>query len=259
MSGDSEAGSTEILAPEALVRVRVNDVATLVWSCTPFDLPSLATGWLVCEGVVRTPDEIENLGVTEATEVEGDFAACVSVRLAQPALDRMQRALSRDAEPAVRPAALATPHDDEAPRLSREIAELRPLLEDQARVGTWFRHMFGRASLRSAVGGVHTGGLVVDGNLHHVVEDVSRHHVVDRLVGSAFLANTTLRSSILLVSARISGAMAAKACRAGVGALVSRSVPTELAASVAGSGGLILVGRARREHPHYYWPGPAIS
>jgi len=256
VSGDSEAGSTEILAPEALVRVRVNDVATLVWSCTPFYLPSLATGWLVCEGVVRTPDEIESLGVTEA---EGGFAACVSVRLAQPALDRMQRALSRDAEPAVRPAALATPHDDEAPRLSREIAELRPLLEDQARVGTWFRQMFGRASLRSAVGGVHTGGLVVDGYLHHVVEDVSRHHVVDRLVGSAFLADTTLRSSILLVSARISGAMAAKACRAGVGALVSRSVPTELAASVARSGGLILVGRARREHPHYYWPGPAIS
>ena len=259
MSGDSEAGSTGILAPEALVRVRVNDVATLVWSCTPFDLPSLATGWLVCEGVVRTPDKIENLGVTEATEVEGDFAACVSVRLAQPALDRMQRALSRDAEPAVRPAALASPHDDEAPRLSLEIAELRLLLEDQARVGTWFRHMFGRASLRSAVGGVHTGGLVVDGYLNQVVEDVSRHHVVDRLVGSAFLANTTLRSSILLVSARISGAMAAKACRAGVGALVSRSVPTELAASVARSGGLILVGRARREHPHYYWPGPAIS
>jgi len=256
VKGHSEAISTGTLAPEALVGVRVSDVATLVWSCTPFDLPSLATGWLVCEGVVRTPDEIEDLGVTEA---EGCFAACVSVRLARPALDRMQRALSRDAEPAVRPVALATPHDDEIPHPPLEVAEFRPLLEDQARVGTWFRDMFDRASLRSAVGGVHTGGLVVDGNLSLVVEDVSRHHIVDRLVGSAFLANTPLRSSILLVSARISGAMAAKACRAGVGALVSRSVPTELAASVARSGGLILVGRARREHPHYYWPGTGIS
>ena len=256
MTGDSEAGSTGILAPEALVHVRVNHVATLVWSCTPFDLPSLATGWLVCEGVVRTPEEIEDLDVAEA---EGGFAACVSVQLSQPALDRLKRAFSRDAEPAVRPAALSTPHDDATPHLPLDVAELRPLLEDQTRVATWFRDMFDRASLRSTVGGVHTGGLVVDGNLSHVVEDVSRHHVVDRLVGSAFLANTPLRSSILLVSARISGAMAAKACRAGVGAVVSRSVPTELAASVARSGGLILVGRARREHPHYFWPGPGIS
>lgn len=255
MRGESETNPTGILAPEALVRVRVSDVATLVWSCTPFDLPSLATGWLVCEGVVRTPHEIEDLGVTEA---EGGFAACVSVRLAQPALDRLKRVLSRDAVPAVRPAALATPHDDETPHPPLEVAVLRPLLEDRARVATWFRDMFDRASLRSTVGGVHTGGLVVDGNLSLVVEDVSRHHVVDRLVGSAFLANTSLRGSILLVSARISGAMAAKACRAGVGALVSRSIPTELAASLARSGGLILVGRARREHPHYYWPGPGI-
>ena len=256
MKGDSEANPTGILAPEALVRVRVSDVATLVWSCTPLDLPSLATGWLVCEGVVHAPDEIEDLGVTEA---EGGFAACVSVRLAQPALDRLQRAYSRDAEPAIRPAALSMPHDDRIPYAPLEVTEIRPLLEDRARVATWFRDMFDRASLRSTIGGVHTGGLVVDGNLSLVVEDVSRHHVVDRLVGSAFLAHKPLRSSILLVSARISGAMAAKACRAGVGALVSRSVPTELAASVARSGGLILVGRARREHPHYYWPEPGIS
>ena len=116
--------------------------------------------------------------------------------------------------------------------------------------------MFDQAAIRSSVGGVHTGGLVVDGDLASVVEDVSRHHVVDRLVGSAFQTGASLRSSILLVSARISGAMAAKACRAGVGALVSRSVPTELAAAVASPNGLILVGRARGETPHYYWPEP---
>jgi FdhD protein len=234
----------------------VGDVVTFVWSCTPRNLPSLAAGWLVCEGIVHTRDEIEDLAETGA---ESGFAACVSVRLAKPALDRMQRALSRDAEPCVRPAALAKPHDDVTSHTPLEVTGLRPWLENQPLVAAWFRDMFDRASLRSTIGGVHTGGLVVGGSLAHVVEDVSRHHVVDRLVGSALLANTLLRSSILLVSARISGAMAAKACRAGVGALVSRSVPTELAAAVARSGGLILVGRARREHPHYYWPGPGIS
>jgi len=228
----------------------------MVWSCTPRDLTELTAGWLVCEGIVRTCDDIEHLSLTEA---EGIFAACVSVRLAQPALARLLLAVSPDAQGEGRPATLAPPDDGGILRSPTKVAEVRAHLEDRARVATWFREMFDRASIRSTVGGVHTGGLVVEGSLSLVVEDVSRHHVVDRLAGSAFLTQTPLRNSIFLVSARISGAMAAKACRAGVGAVVSRSVPTELAASVAGAGGLILVGRARRAHPHHYWPEPGTS
>jgi FdhD protein len=240
-----------VLAPEALVRVRVNEVVTLEWSCTPAELTTLTVGWLVSEGIVFAPGEIENVSEEEP---EAGYAACLAVRLEPPALGRLTGALSSDASLSVRPAALTTPGNVIAPDSRSANLELRPLLEDQERVATWFRDMFDQAALRSSVGGVHTGGLVVDGRLARVVEDVSRHHVVDRLVGSAFQSQTRLRQSIFLVSARISGAMAAKACRAGVGALVSRSVPTELAAAVAGSHGLILVGRARREAPHYYWP-----
>jgi len=254
VTADSDEGVSRILAPEALVRVTVNDAATLVWSCTPADLSVLVAGWLVSEGVVRTPGEIEAVGVTGSQD---GFAACVSVRIARPALDRLEEMLSRNSEPIpVGPAALRSARGDSASPLLPHEPSLRPLLEDRDRVASWFRDMFSRASLRSSVGGVHTGGLVADGGLASVVEDVSRHHVVDRLVGSALLARTPLGSSILLVSARISGAMAGKACRAGVGALVSRSVPTELAVAVADRGGLILVGRARREHPHYFWPRP---
>jgi FdhD protein len=251
VSGDSEVSAVRNLAPEALVRVRVNDTIALEWSCTPDDLPTLAAGWLVCEGVVRTTDEIQDLSSVGPAP---GYAACLEVRLQPAAWHRLSRALSSDAEPSLRPTALASPHDAERPSPLTAVAELRPILEDHDRVAAWFRDMFEGAALRSSVGGVHTGGLVVGGDLAVVVEDVSRHHVVDRLVGSALQAGAPLHRSILLVSARISGAMAAKACRAGVGALVSRSIPTELAASVAGSRGLILVGRARREQPHYYWP-----
>ena len=51
-----------------------------------------------------------------------------------------------------------------------------------------------------------------------------------------------------------SGAMAAKACQARFAAMVTRSVPTDLATHVAGAWGLTLVGRARREQPLYVWP-----
>jgi len=246
----------KVLAPEALVRVRVNDIVALEWSCTPHDLSCLATGWFVCEGIVRTPDEIADLA---EEETEPGYAACLTVRLTQPALGRLTAVLAADTTSSVRPAALTAPKAIQEPVCAPGGGELRTLLEDRGRVTAWFRDMFDQAAIRSSVGGVHTGGLVVDGDLASVVEDVSRHHVVDRLVGAAFQAGAARRGSILLVSARISGAMAAKACRAGVGALVSRSVPTELAAAVAGPNGLILVGRARGETPHYYWPEPDVA
>lgn len=241
----------KVLAPEALVRVRVNDAVALEWSCTPHDLSCLATGWFVSEGIVLTPDEIEDLADADP---QPGHAAGLTVRLTRPALDRLTAALSGDTASSVRPAALTSPVAAREPVATSGGRRIRSLLEDRGRVTSWFRDMFDRAVLRSSVGGVHTGGLVVDGNLALVAEDVSRHHVVDRLVGSAVLTGAARGEAIFLVSARISGAMAAKACRAGVGALVSRSVPTELAAAIAAPQGLILVGRARGEAPHYYWP-----
>ena len=249
---DSKVSHMKVLAPEALVRVRVNEAVTLEWSCTPHDLSCLATGWFVTEGIARTRDEIAGLAVEDA---EPGYAACLTVQLTESAMGRLTAALSGDTTSSVRPTALTASGPNQEPVSTSGTIQLRSLLEDRDRVTSWFRDMFAQAALRSSVGGVHTGGLVVDGDLALVVEDVSRHHVVDRLAGSAVLTGAPPRSSIFLVSARISGAMAAKACRAGVGALVSRSVPTELAAAIAAPRGLILVGRARGEAPHYYWPG----
>lgn len=253
MTRDSDVSAARALAPEALVRIRVNGSATLELSCTPADLRTLMVGWLVCEGVAADLTEIDDIAV----EPPGPgYAAGLAVRLAREAWGRMQAALAPDAGRAVRPATLDRPDRAAPPPVRPGAPDLRPLLEDRALLASWFKDMFDGAELRSSVGGVHTGGLVVNGSLERVVEDVSRHHVVDRLVGSAVLAGAAPHDCLLLVSARISGAMAAKACRSGVGAIVSRSVPTELAASVARSKGLVLVGRAQREAPLYYWPEP---
>lgn len=251
MSGSAEVSALRALAPEGRVRLRVNDAVTLEWACTPRDLRTLVAGWLLCEGVIHSAEEIEHLAESDPDD---GCSASLALRLAQPAFERLSTAVSGDSVSSVRPAALAIPMDVGSPDAG--MGDLRSLLTDQGRVAAWFRDMFERAALRTSIGGVHTGGLVMGGELVDVVEDVSRHHVVDRMAGAALMAGATRRSLVFLVSARISGAMAAKACRAGVGALVSRSVPTELAATVAAGNGLILVGRARRESPHYYWPEP---
>ena len=114
--------------------------------------------------------------------------------------------------------------------------------------------MFERAELRERSGGVHTGALVVDREVVHVREDVSRHCVVDKLIGRATLDGLDLERALLLLSGRISGAIAAKGARSGVAAMATMSIPTTLAAEIAGAAGMTLFGRARSAEPHVYSP-----
>ncbi len=249
MKGESKLGPPAALAPEAVVRLSVDGERVVTWSCTPSALDALTAGWLVCEGIIREPGEILELALPPADEPD----PVVRARLGAAAARRLRGLLEGEAA-AIRPVGLSASVLWSEPVEEMAHGDLRALLENRGRLAEMFRDMFDRAPLRASVGGVHTGGLVRAGDLELVVEDVSRHHVVDRLVGAALLSGATSVGCALLLSSRISGAMAAKACRAGVAALVSRSIPTELAVSVARGCGLVLVGRGQREEPHIHWP-----
>ena len=88
----------------------------------------------------------------------------------------------------------------------------------------------------------------------HVSEDVSRHCLVDKLIGRALRESYPAQETTILLSARISVAIAGKACRSGIGCVVSMSIPTTPAAELAARCGLILVGRARRPVPQVHQP-----
>jgi FdhD protein len=248
VSENTPARSAGPLAPESIVRLVVDGSGTVRWSCTPHDLEELAAGWLVCEGIVEQQDEILGLEASDSAATP-----TIVARLSPAAVARFASVVDRSAGAAAFPA--GRPEGGSARReTAGDHRTLKSLLEDRERLAGLFARMFERAPIRESVGGVHTGGLVREAELVAVVEDVSRHHVVDRLVGRAWLSGVGVRGSVLLLSSRISGAMAAKACRAQIAALVSRSIPSELAASIAADGGLVLVGRAQRRTPLLYRP-----
>jgi FdhD protein len=216
------------LAPEAIVEL--HDAAGLLvrWYCTPERLEELAAGWLVGEGLAASAREV---GPIEVDQAEGRVA------LTSPATD-LRRA------PAAIPEGPAR-----APGLVGALAANPDALHDL------FQAMFERAALRERTGGIHTGALVEEGEVRCVREDVSRHCVVDKLIGHAALAGSALDGATILLSGRVSGAIAAKAARAGVAALATMSIPTTLAARIAGRAGVTLIGRARAAAPHVYPPG----
>ena len=76
-------------------------------------------------------------------------------------------------------------------------------------------------------------------------EDIGRHNCLDRLAGWGAQNVISLQDKVLLTSARITGGYCAKALRAGLSVLVSRSAVTAAAIRLAEEHSATLIGFAR--------------
>lgn len=85
----------------------------------------------------------------------------------------------------------------------------------------------------------------IKGELLFRAEDIGRHNCVDRLAGWSILRQVPLSNKVLLVSARLTSSLCAKALRAGFRILVSRSAVTSAAIHMCRETGATLAGFAR--------------
>lgn len=79
----------------------------------------------------------------------------------------------------------------------------------------------------------------------HRAEDIGRHNCLDRLAGWASREKVDLSGKVMLVSARVTSSLCAKALRAGFRFIVSRSAVTTASVDMALEHGATLVGFAR--------------
>ncbi|MFQ5530523.1 MAG: formate dehydrogenase accessory sulfurtransferase FdhD [Gemmatimonadota bacterium] len=213
------------LAPEVEVELRRGDQRVVLWNCTPQHLEDLTVGWLVGEGRIENPERIGTIRV----DPDGK-----TVRIDGEAL----RSAGRNSEiPTV-----------SLPATSQFVEQFSA----PDRLRSLYAEMFARGELREQTGGVHTGALVVGGHVRAVREDVSRHCVVDKLIGACWREGLRPTDCRILLTSRVSGAIAAKVARAGIPVVATMSVPTTLAGSIAARAGVTMIGRGRSSRPHVY-------
>ena len=101
--------------------------------------------------------------------------------------------------------------------------------------------------LYQATHAVHSCFVLHEGRILCACEDIGRHNALDKAVGSMLLAGVPLSECVLYTSGRVPMDMVRKAIRAGVPALVSKSMPTIQSLELAQEYGLQLV--CGRKHP----------
>jgi FdhD protein len=101
-------------------------------------------------------------------------------------------------------------------------------------------------------GGVHNAALCTVDKLITTRTDIGRHNALDKIYGYCLRNKLPLMDKLLAFSGRVSSEVALKAAKIGVGILLSKSAPTDLALSLSHDLGITIVGFIRGTQLYVY-------
>jgi FdhD protein len=244
VTGNHAEGVIDEVAAELPVRLSLNGEPLVTLLCTPAELPELAAGFLLSEGLLREPSDLKEIKVS-STEPQ------VSIAVASLPDDWKRLFETRTISSGCGKGITFTNYDrgrgnrlpTGTPRIS--VSGIRSLLQA-------FRNI---SSLYLETGGVHSAALADGKNILLFSEDIGRHNAVDKLIGKAFLGGIPIENKVLITSGRVTSEIVTKAGRNRFPILISRAAPSCMAVSYAEDRGITLIGFARGDRMNIYtWP-----
>jgi FdhD protein len=241
----------DAVAIEEPLEIRLGNTPLAVTMRTPGDDVDLVYGFLLTEGIVLRPSEIERVepvGPPGESRITAILAAGVQVDATQ-----FQRRLFVSSS-----CGICGKSSIEAVRLfSRPVA---PFTVTRAVVASLTTRLREQQPAFQATGGLHVAGVFdLEGRALAVREDVGRHNAVDKAIGAAARSGWPLPPALLVVSGRQSFEIVQKAAMAGIGGVVGVSAPSSLAVDLAIESGLLLVGFARGSAFNVYAGADRVS
>jgi FdhD protein len=223
------------LPQERLLRLFINGRFFTHILCTPVSLKELTMGWLFTQRYIDGLDDVGSLGACE-----GDTEISVSLKRGVPTQPAKYNPVSTSGCSGGE--VDASQYFQALKRLESTLTVSMTCLRDVMSA------MFRRLASNGDMSGMHCASLASGDNFADLLTafDVGRHNAVDKVIGAGLLKSVDFSSGILATSGRISSDMVLKAARAGVPVVVSQRSVTTLAADLAGSAGVAIVGRINR-------------
>jgi FdhD protein len=214
---------------EGLACIFVNGQELATFMCTPYNLETLAIGFLRSEGFIESLDDIELLTLA-------DNRSCVDIWLKDLSFEPPSRGIITSG------CGGGVTFDD--------LSQAQPPLNSNltitpAQIITLIKKLHQAAELYNEVRGVHTSALSDGQELLLVAQDVGRHNTIDRLWGQALQQQICPTGRILLASGRISSEMLRKAAKMRVPLIISRTSPTSLSVELGRAWNITIIGYAR--------------
>ncbi|WP_018133446.1 formate dehydrogenase accessory sulfurtransferase FdhD [Effusibacillus pohliae] len=217
-----------------------SEFATLV--CTPSDLRDMAIGFLASEGIIRFPDEIESVTIDEKRGF-----AYVEIGNKQPVAAEFfsKRFIgsccgkSRQSFYFHNDVKTAKTVTSKAQVTIEQCLYLMELLQQSS---SHFQN----------TGGVHNAALCDRDSLLIVRTDIGRHNTLDKIYGHWLQNRFSLHDKLIVFSGRVSSEVLLKVAKIGIGILISKSAPTDLALQMADELGITVVGFVRGQKLNVY-------
>jgi FdhD protein len=215
------------------------EFATMV--CTPEHLDELVIGFLASEGFIRQKDEIKDIIIDENKGV-----AYVDLHVKVTASHEFhskrfigsccgksrQFYFHNDARTAKTSTSNITLTPDDCLTIMKK-------LQDQSVI---FRE----------TGGVHNAALFSGDEIIVCRTDIGRHNALDKILGYCIENKISVKDKIIAFSGRISSEVLLKAAKIGVGVILSKSAPTDLAIKLAEDLNITAIGFVRGDSFNIY-------
>lgn len=226
--------TTDNIVTEFPLTVFVNDMEFATMVCTPTHFEEMVVGFLASEGVIRFYHEIQSISIDEA-------AGYAYVKLHTDVTTNQQYYSKRFIGSCCgKSRQFYFQNDVKTSKTSMSKQTLTPsqcifLMKEMQEGSTVFQQ----------TGGVHNAALCTPEKMIVSRTDIGRHNALDKLYGYSILNEIPVRDKIIVFSGRISSEVLVKASKIGVGIVLSKSAPTDLAIKLADDLNITAVGFIR--------------
>lgn len=220
------------------VVVNGEEFATMV--CTPENMDFLVVGFLASEGVIRLKTDIRQISVDE----DKGFAY-VELNKEWTMDESYEKRWIGSCCGKSR--AFYFQNDAKTARTIMSHFTIRPL--DCLNLMKAFHKS---AELFQRTGGVHQASIATKDQLRVTFTDIGRHNALDKLFGYMILNGIQSKDHLILFSGRISSEVLLKVSKMGIGCLLSKSAPTNLALQLAEDLNITAIGFVRGGRMNVY-------
>ena len=232
---DGYARVEDDLVVEEPVEIRLDGTALAVVMRTPGNDAELARGFVITEGIVSGPEQVDS--VVDLGEGRWEVRLVEGLTIDHSRFQRNFYATSS--------CGVCGKASIDAIRVAGAVPPPGPLVREEVLFGLPGRLLAEQHAFRST-GGIHAAAAFrPDGALVAVREDVGRHNAVDKLVGHLAADLWPIRDLGLMVSGRVSFEIVQKAAVAGLSLVCGVSAASTLAVDLATELHMTVIGFLR--------------